>query len=79
VVGSFFSLNTAIGNTGDGFDLSGGTGLLPNDYSENKAIQNAGNGILVGGTPTTNFDSGGNVGLKNGGPNQCRIAGAACQ
>ena len=77
---SFFAANIAIGNTGLGFDMATGTVLLPNEYDENKALANTGNGLVVGGTNIdANVDGGGNVGLANGGAIQCEIAAVACQ
>jgi hypothetical protein len=77
---SIFSGLTAIGNTGDGVAIAGGTVARPNSFSDIRAIANGGNGILIPGTnPDASVDDGGNVGFVNSGPTQCQIAGAACQ
>ena len=61
-------------------EFASGTVALPNDYSENKAIANGGNGLLVGGSSAdANIDGGANAGLVNAGAIQCQIAGVACQ
>jgi hypothetical protein len=79
VRGAFFSLNGAIANGGDGLTVKGGTPVLPNDYSVNRAVANQRSGIVVGGrNVNAEFDSGLNVGLANGGPIACQIAGQPC-
>jgi hypothetical protein len=45
---------------GDGLTFKGGTPDEPNDFSDNTAITNGKNGILVGVQPDANIDSGGN-------------------
>ncbi len=74
-----FFLNSAIANSGDGITVKGGTPVLPNDYGLNQALVNQRSGIVAGAkNPDADFDSGVNVGLGNGGPIACQIAGQPC-
>lgn len=72
--------NVLANNKGDGLKFQGATLAAPNEFGDNKAIGNGGNGIIVSGkSADLNLDDGGNVGLANAGATQCQIGPAPCQ